>query len=123
MKASELESMQPALDDDAADDGPQVSLVDVLTWLGESKRVIAAVTVAAAAGSLAVAFMLTPVYTARASLLPPGSQQQSSSAAALAALGSLGGLAGGLSAKTPDELYVALLKSDSVARALDERFD
>src|SRR5438094_126217 len=118
MKASELESMQPALDDDAADDGPQVGLVDVLTWLGESKRVIAAVTVAVAVGSLAVAFMLTPVYTARASLLPPGSQQQSSSsAAALAALGSLGGLAGGLAAKTPDELYVALLKSDSVARA------
>ena len=123
MKASELESMQPALEDDAADDGPQISLVDMLTWLGESKRVIAAVTVAVAVGSLAVAFMLTPVYTARASLLPPGSQQQSSSAAALAALGSLGGLAGGLAAKTPDELYVALLKSDSVARALDERFD
>ena len=38
MKASELESMQPALDDDAADDGPQVSLLDILTWLGEGKR-------------------------------------------------------------------------------------
>jgi capsule polysaccharide export protein KpsE/RkpR len=40
----------------------------------------------------------------------------------LAALGSLGGLVGGAAAKTPDELYVALLKSDSVQRALDQRF-
>jgi capsule polysaccharide export protein KpsE/RkpR len=63
------------------------------------------------------------IFTARATLLPPGSQQQSGSAAALAALGGLGGLAGGLAAKTPDELYVALLKSDTVQRALAQRFD
>jgi len=35
----------------------------------------------------------------------------------------LGSLAGGLGAKTPDELYVALLKSDSVQRSLIDRFD
>ena len=41
----------------------------------------------------------------------------------MATLGALsGGLPGGLSAKTPDELYVALLRSDSVLHALDERF-
>lgn len=56
-------------------------------------------------------------------MLPPGGQQQSGATAALAALGSVGGLAGGLSAKTPDELYVALLRSDSVLRALDTRFE
>ena len=37
-------------------------------------------------------------------------------------MGSLGGLTGGLGGKTPDELYVALLKSDSVVRALDLRY-
>ena len=104
------------------DDGPQVGLVELLTWLGEGKWLIAGITAAAALISLTVAMLLTPIYTARTSLLPPGSQQQSGSAAALAALGSLGGLAGGLGAKTPDELYVALLKSDSVTRALDERY-
>lgn len=107
-------------DDD--NDGPQVGFLDLLTWLGEGKRLIAGVTAAAALGALAYAMTLTPVYTARTSLLPPSSQQQSGSAAALAALGSLGGLGGGLGAKSPDELYVALLKSDSVTRALDERF-
>jgi len=104
------------------DDGPRVGLVDLLTWLGEGKRLIGGVTGVALVGSLAVALLLAPVYTARTTLLPPGSQQQSGSAAALAALGALGGLAGGLGAKTPDELYVALLKSDSVYRELDQQF-
>lgn len=111
----------PVADD--FDDGPSVGLVDLLTWLGEGKKAIAAVTVAAAVVSLGVALLLPNVYTARTTLLPASSQQQSNSSAALAALGSLGGLAGGLAAKTPDELYVNLLRSDSVQRALDARFD
>lgn len=101
---------------------PQVGLADLLTWVGEDKRLIAVITATAMAASVAVAVMLPAVYTARTALLPPGSQQQTGSSAAMAALGSLGGLAGGLGVKTPDELYVALLRSDSVVRALDERF-
>jgi capsule polysaccharide export protein KpsE/RkpR len=105
-----------------ARDGVRVRMVDLLTWLGEGKRLIAAVTVAAAVGSVAYGMLATPAFTARSTLLPPGGQQ-SGSAAALAALGSLGNLTGlGGVAKTPDELYVALLKSDSVLHALDERF-
>jgi tyrosine-protein kinase Etk/Wzc len=106
----------------AEDDGPQVGLVEYLTWLGEGRRTIGIVAAAAAAVSVVVALLLDPVYTARTVLLPPNSQQQGGSAAAMAALGALGGLAGGLSQKTPDEMYVALLKSDTVQRALDSRF-
>lgn len=104
------------------DEGPAVGLLDLLTWLGEGKRIIALITGLAIVASLAYAFTRDLVFTARTTLLPPASQQ-SSSAAALAALGSLGGLAGGIAAKTPDELYVNLLKSDSVQRALATRFD
>lgn len=122
MNRHELDALaQRAAEDE--DDGPTVGLLDLLTWIGEGKRTIAAVTVAAALAASAVAFLKTPIYTARTTLLPPNSQQQSGSAAALAALGALGGLAGGLAAKTPDELFVALLKGDSVQRALDQRFD
>jgi tyrosine-protein kinase Etk/Wzc len=112
---------KPAWADDE-DEDPGVTLLDLLTWLGESKGFIAAVTLLALLGSLAFALTREPIYTARTTLLPPGAQQQSGSAAALAALGSLGSLAGGVSAKTPDELYVALLKSDSVQRSLAERY-
>jgi capsule polysaccharide export protein KpsE/RkpR len=105
------------------DEGPSVGLTEALTWIGEGKRLIATVTVIAAVGAVAIGLLLPKTFTARATMLAPGSQQQSGSAAALAALGSLGGLVGGSAAKTPDELYVALLKSDSVVRALAERFE
>jgi tyrosine-protein kinase Etk/Wzc len=111
------------LDGAAEGDGPDYNLMDLATWLGEGKRLIGGVTLAAAIGAAVVSFLIAPVFTARATLLAPGSQQQSGSAAALASLGALGGLAGGLGAKTPDELYVALLRSDSVQRALIERFE
>lgn len=110
-----------AFDDE--DDGPSAGFVDVLTWIGDGKRLIAKVALAAGVVAVVVALLLPPVFTARATLLPPANQQQGGSAATLAALGALTGLAGGLAPKTPDELYVALLKSDSVQRALAERFD
>jgi tyrosine-protein kinase Etk/Wzc len=108
---------------DDMDDGPSVSLLELITWVGEGKRLIAGITAIAAAASVAYALLQPDIYTARTTLIPPNSQQQSSSASALAALGSLGGIAGSLSGKTPDELYVALLKSDSVYRTLAKRFD
>jgi len=107
------------LDDD---EGPAIGLTELLTWIGEGKRLIATVTVIAAVAAAGISMLLPKTYTAHATMLAPGSQQQSGSAAALAALGSLGGIVGA-SAKSPDELYVALLKSDSVQRALAERFD
>lgn len=120
---NKLDSQVLAQAEEDFDDGPSIGLLDLLTWLGEGKRFIAAVTVVAAVASLAYALTRAPIFTARTTLLPPGAQQQSTSAAALAALGSLGGLTGGLGGKTPDELYVTLLKSDSVQRVLATRFD
>ena len=108
----------PATDENAA----SVGLADLLTWIGEGKRLIAAVTVVAAIAALVYALRAPFIFTARTTLLAPNSQQAGSSAA-LAALGSLGGMAGGLVSKSPDELYVALLKGDSVQRALIDRFN
>ena len=123
MKSNDIGLPIDAAPSELDDDGPTVGLTELLTWLGEGKRLIGMVTAGALVVALAVVFLLPPVYTARATLVAPNSQQQSGSSAALAALGALGGLAGGsLAAKTPDELYVALLKSDSVVRGLDSRF-
>ena len=115
-----IQPTQPALE---GDEEPMIGLTELLTWLGEGKRLIALVTLAAALVALVVALLLPTVYTARATMLAPGSQQQSGSAAVLVALGSLGAIGGTPGTKSPDELYVALLKSDSVERALVERFD
>ena len=123
MTSDDLQQPAPAGIDDVDDEGPGVDLTQALTWIGDGKKLIATVTVVAAILSVVIGLLLPKTFTARATMLAPGSQQQSGSAAALAALGSLGGLAGGLGAKSPDELYVALLKSDSVQRALADRFD
>ena len=117
-----LAAAQALYENEDDEDGPAVSLTDVLIWLGERKALIGAVTGGAAVLSLVVSLLLTPIFTARTTFLAPGSQQQSGSAAALAALGSIGSLSG-LGTKTPDDLYVALLKSDSVQRGLDQRFN
>ena len=112
-----------SLYDSDEDDEPSVTLTEVFTWVGEKKARIGAFTLGVALVSVVLALLLPPVYTARTTFLAPGSQQQSGSAAALAALGTLGGIGGSLSAKTPDDLYVALLKSDSVVRGLDKSFN
>ncbi|MDH5538078.1 MAG: Wzz/FepE/Etk N-terminal domain-containing protein [Rhizobacter sp.] len=124
MNKNDASGQAPAAYEDYEDEGPQVGLAELLTWIGEGKRLIVGVTLLVALVATGYSLWVLPVmFTARTTLLPPGSQQQSGSAAALAALGSLGGLAGGLGAKTPDELYVALLRSDSVQRALAEQFN
>ncbi len=116
--------VDPIIESGLEGDGPALGLAEALTWIGEGKRAIAAVTLIAALASIAIGFALPKTFTARATLLAPISQQQGGgSAAALAALGSLGGLVGGAAVKSPDELYVSLLKSDSVQRVLAERFD
>ena len=127
--ATDSSSELPLQPNEAGDEPAEslVSSVDMITWIGESKRLIASVTFAVGVAAVAAALLMSDVFTAQATLLPPNSQQQGGSMAALAALSSLsslGGLSGGLGgAKSPDELYVALLKSDSVQRALAERFD
>src|SRR5689334_2139062 len=95
-----MRSHEPGLQIDpaaapSADAGPQVGLADLLTWIGEGKRLIAIVTLVAGIVALALALRAPFIYTARTTLLAPNSQQGSGSAA-LAALGALGGLTGGL---------------------------
>ena len=123
MKSDDVQQRLAEVAEVYEDEGPSISLTEALTWVGEGKRLIAGVTLLAAVVAIGVGLLLPKTFTARATMLAPGSQQQSSSAAALAALGSLGGLVGGAAGKSPDELYVALLKSDSVQRALADRFD
>lgn len=118
----ELSAVHAQQEQYTEDEGPAISLLDLLTWVGEGKRLIAVVTGAAIVGSVAVSLLLPNEYTARTTLLPPAQQQSGGAAAALAALGGLGALGAGIAAKTPDELYVSLLKSDSVLRSLDTQF-
>jgi uncharacterized protein involved in exopolysaccharide biosynthesis len=101
----------------------EISLLDLLTVLGEQKKFILGMSLFFAIVAALVSLFLTPIYTARTLFMPP--QQQSSGAASmLASLGGLAGLAGGAAGiKSPDEMYIALMKSDTALNHLIQEHD
>jgi len=102
----------------------ELNILDVLIVLAKHKRIVLGMPLAAVVVSIPIALLLPNVYTARTKILPP--QQTQATSAVLAQLGSLAGLAGPGAAsalKNPNDLYVGMLKSRTVADNLIGRFD
>jgi uncharacterized protein involved in exopolysaccharide biosynthesis len=105
----------------------EVSLLDLLIVVVKHKRVVLGVPFVVAIGAAIVSLLMPNVYTGTTKILPP--QQSASAASALlnqlgGALGGLGGLAGGaLGVRNPNDLYVGMLKSRTVADSLISRFE
>jgi uncharacterized protein involved in exopolysaccharide biosynthesis len=101
----------------------EVSLLDLALPLIEHWKLWILGSLAVGLAALGIAFLMTPVYTARTSFLPP-QQQQSGLASALSSLGGLAGLAGAAGAiKSPADQYVALMQSVSATDRLIDQFD
>ena len=103
----------------------EISLLDLLIVLVERKRIILLVTAVCALLALVVSLLLPKWYTAMVILLPP--QQSSSLGSALTSqlgnLGSVAALAGGsLGIKNPNDMYVAMLRSQTVEDGMVRRF-
>lgn len=105
-----------------------LSLLDVLILLSRERRFILYAGIVSGAVGLVVAFLIPVTYSATTKLLPP-QQASSFSSTLLSQLGGLGaltgsgGAAGGLSSlKSPSDLYVGLLKSETVEDAMINRF-
>jgi tyrosine-protein kinase Etk/Wzc len=100
-----------------------VSLKDLMRVLTTHRRLVLGLPIAASVCALVVAFVLPTWYTATVRLMPP--QQGQSNAVAM--LGQLGAFASGasqtLGLRNPSDLYVAMLKSRTVADSLISRFD
>jgi len=112
------------MNDSAEPADDEVSLLDLLIVLAKHKRLVLGLPAAAAVVSAAISLLLPNIYTGTTKVLPP--QQTQSTSAVLAQLGSLAGLAGGAVAaglKNPNDLYVGMLKSRTVADNLIQRFD
>lgn len=110
------------LPSDDTDSGAASKLVEILITLGRAKWTLLAVDLLVTAAVALGLLMIPNTYTARTLLLPP-QQGQSSGGSALATLGILAtGLGGVSTLKTPEEMYVSLLKSESVGDVLIERF-
>jgi len=102
----------------------EISLLDILIVLAKHKRLVLGLPIAAAVVSVVVSLLLPNVYTGTTRILPP--QQSQPTSALLAQLGGLPGLAASgvaASLKNPNDLYVGMLKSRTVADNLIQRFD
>ena len=95
----------------------------VLVVLARRKKVILWMTAIFAIVACAVSFIVPSEYTATILILPP--EQGSSLSSALGELGGLGSiasLASGLGSKSLAEMYVSMLKSDSVEDAVIQKY-
>jgi uncharacterized protein involved in exopolysaccharide biosynthesis len=89
-------------------------------WRGRKTILIAMVGCGVIA--LVISLAIRPVYTASASIMPP-QQQASSLSAALGSLGAVAGVAAGGALKNPNDLYVAMMKSQTVSDRLIRQFN
>jgi uncharacterized protein involved in exopolysaccharide biosynthesis len=99
-----------------------IRLADLVRPLIQGWRWLAACTVLAAGAGFLVASMLPKWYSARTVMMPP-QQQQSSATVAVAQLGALAGLSGGVGGlKSPADQYIALMQSVTTSDRLIDQF-
>jgi uncharacterized protein involved in exopolysaccharide biosynthesis len=101
---------------------PRLDPLDVLLFLAAHKRALLGIPLVGAVIAAVISLLMPNYYAAVTKILPP-QQNQSSAAMTLAQLGSAAGVpAASLGLKNPNDLYVGMLKSRTVADRLIERF-
>lgn len=101
----------------------EISLLDLAIALGEEKKTLFAIPAFTTTLAIVLSLLMTPIFTAKTVMMPP-QQQQSGAASALASLGALAGLAGGAAGiKSPDEMYIAFMQSETLRNELIKKYD
>ena len=104
------------------EDHDEISLLDIAQAIAENLRFLVLTPLLVGLAALGISFLITPSFTAKTQILPP-QQQQGAAAALLQGLGALGGLASAATGlKNPNDQFVSMLKSRTVADGLIEQF-
>ena len=99
----------------------EIDLLALLSTLQKYKRWITISTVLFGSAALAYGLLAKPIFTASSSIMPP-QQQSSGMGALLGQLGGLAGMTGGISGlKNPNDLYIGMLQSRTIADRLIKR--
>ena len=121
--AGEKDQLQKASQENLVElESGELTLMDFLIGMAKRKKRIVLIPLAAGVLAAAISFALPNVYQASTKLLPP-QQSQSSAAALLSQLGGMAGLAAGSAGlKNPNDLYIGMLRSRTVADHLVAKF-
>lgn len=103
-------------------DEDEISLLDLMVTIVDNLWLLILGPLYAGLIALGYAFTITPVYTAKTTIIPPGSQSGSSAAAIMGQLGALGGLAGGALGISQGK-HMAYLNSDLLLDDVIKAFD
>lgn len=106
--------------DNASDQDDELHLVDLVIVMMRYRTLIIAMPVICGLIAVVASLMMDSIYTSTAKILPP---QQQQGAGVSAMLGQLGSLAGAAGVKSPNDLYVGMLESRTVADHLIARFN
>jgi tyrosine-protein kinase Etk/Wzc len=111
----------------AAADEDEISFLDLAVVIAKHKKLVLGLPFVVGILAIIVTLLLPVTFTSTAKILPP-QQNQSSALAMLGQLtsqaGALGSLAGGaLGIRNPNEMYIGMMKSRTIADNLIDRFD
>lgn len=104
------------------DSEPGPTLLDYLLVLAKYKKMIFVTTFGAAVLTAAISLFLPNIYTAKAMILP-ADEDRGMMSAMMAQMGGLAAMAGGsLGGPTKTDLYVTMLKSETIKDPIIDRF-
>src|SRR5215467_2374792 len=119
----ELRVAEPTSLPESADHTMAPEFPELLIVLAKRRAFILKFTGVVAILAVVGSLLLPTTYTANAKIMPPQQNQSMSTTALLGQLGPLGLLAGqSLGLRNTTDLYIAMLKSDTVANAMIDRF-
>ena len=98
----------------------EINLMDLLLVIAKHNRLILKFTGSVALLAVVISLLMDNVYTAKVMIMPPQQTQSSAASIMLSQVGALGSLTG--IDKNPSGLYIAMLKSRSVADYVIDRF-
>lgn len=105
------------------DDEGQFDLIDLLFVMAKRKRLIIGITLGSALLIAVISLLMSPIYLAETKILSP-QVNSSMTAQLLNQIGAASGLLGvAPGVKSPNELYIGLLKSRPVLDHVIDRFD
>jgi uncharacterized protein involved in exopolysaccharide biosynthesis len=106
---------------DNINDEDEISLLDFLEVISENLRLLVIGPIVAGLIGLGVASWMTPIFTAKTTIIPPGQNTPGAAAALLGQLGGLGSLVGNASGGASTNQYIAYLESNTLSAHLIEQ--